>query len=139
MTKPIIQSVLFDASAKELYDLYMNPKRHAAFTGGPVKISAKVGSKFEAFGKMLWGSTIATIHGKLIVQRWRSMNFKKSDPDSILTLTFSEDGKRGRIDLVHINVPEQDHAGVTKGWRKYYWGPIGAYLKLKEKKNGIGK
>src|SRR5579862_44598 len=119
MTKPIVQSNTFNATPKELYDLYMNPKLHAAFTGGPVKISSKPNSKFEAFGKMLWGTTLAAVPGKLIVQRWRSMNFKLSDADSILIFHFSKDAKGGRIDMTHVNVPEQDHKGVTNGWKKY--------------------
>ncbi len=129
MTKTIQQSELFDASPRELYDIYLDPKRHAAFTGGPVKISAKPGSKFDAFGGMLSGRMLLAVPGKLIVQLWRSSNFKKSDPDSILILIFSSRGKRGRIDMAHVNVPTQDHAGVTKGWPKYYWKPLRAYLK----------
>ena len=72
---------------------------------------------------------VVAIPGELIVQRWRSMNFKKGDPDSILVLSFSQQGKQGRIDLVHINVPTQDYKGVTNGWRKYYWVPLRGYLK----------
>jgi len=30
---------------------------------------------------------------------------------------------------VHANVPKHDHAGVTKGWKKYYWEPLRRYLK----------
>ena len=72
---------------------------------------------------------LAVVPGKLIVQRWRSVHFKKTDPDSILVLQFIQDGNRGgRIDLVHINVPGQDHAGVTKGWPTHYWKPLRRYL-----------
>jgi activator of HSP90 ATPase len=129
MTKTIEQSVRFPVSAQELYDLYMDPALHAAFTGAPVKISAKPGSKFLAFDGMLEGTTVSTLPGKLIVQRWRSMMFKPDDPDSILVLYFVQEAKRGRIDLAHINVPQHDHAGVTHGWDKYYWKPLRAYLK----------
>ncbi len=43
MSKAIEQSVHFSASAKELYDMYMDPKKHGAFTGGKVVIGAKPG------------------------------------------------------------------------------------------------
>jgi hypothetical protein len=36
----------------------MDPKRHGAFTGGKVVISAKPGAKFSAFDGMLSGSTL---------------------------------------------------------------------------------
>jgi activator of HSP90 ATPase len=129
MTDPIVQSVRFPASARELYGIYLDPERHAAVTGGAVRISAKPGSKFSAFDGMLWGVTIAAEPGILIVQRWRSCEFKESDPDSVLVLSFVQDGKRGRIDMVHANVPKHDHAGVTVGWEKFYWKPLRAYLK----------
>jgi activator of HSP90 ATPase len=130
MTKPIIQSVRFPTTARKLYELYLDPKRHAAFTGGgKVTISPKPGSFFSAFDEMLTGITLFTIPSQLIVQRWRSMNFKETDLDSILILQFTQTGKQARIDLTHVNVPAQDHAGVTHGWKKYYWTPLRRYLK----------
>ncbi|HEX4792708.1 MAG TPA: SRPBCC domain-containing protein [Humisphaera sp.] len=129
MLKTIEQSVRFPAPARQLYDIYLSPKLHAAVTGGKVKISAKAGSRFSAFDGMLSGTMLATIPGKLIVQRWRSCEFHDDDLDSVLILKFVQDGKQGRIDLVHVNVPEHDHDGVTKGWRKFYWKPLRAYLK----------
>jgi len=129
MSKPIVQSVRFPISAAELYNLYMNPKKHPAFTGGKVKISPKPGSAFSAFDGMLSGKMLYAVPGKLIVQRWRGTHWKDTDVDSILTLRFVDEPKGGRIDLAHINVPDHDHQGVTKGWPKYYWGPLKKYLK----------
>jgi activator of HSP90 ATPase len=129
MMAPIVHSVRFSASARELYDIYLDPERHAAVTGAAVKISARPGSKFSAFDGMLSGVTVAVVPGLLIVQRWRSCEFHESDPDSVLVLSFVQEGKGGRIDLVHANVPKHDHAGVTEGWEKYYWKPLRAYLK----------
>ncbi len=132
MPKPIMQSVVFAASPRELYDIYLDPKRHAAFTGGKVKISAKPGSPFSAFDGKLAGKVLWTVPGELIVQRWRSTAWPKTDADSILILTFSAAGKRGRIELVHVNVPKHDHAGVTNGWKKFYWTPLKAFLRAIE-------
>jgi activator of HSP90 ATPase len=125
----IQQSNRFPATAKELYDIYINPARHTAVTGRAVKISPKPGSKFSAFDGMLAGTTLFTIPGKLIVQRWRSVSFHDGDLDSVLVLRFVQEGKHARIDLVHVNVPPHDHAGVTNGWKMFYWKPLRAYLK----------
>jgi hypothetical protein len=62
------------------------------------------------------------------VQSWRSLNFNDEDPDSTLILSFEERGEEGRIDLVHVDVPDGDYAGVTDGWEKFYWGPWREYL-----------
>jgi hypothetical protein len=68
---------------------------------------------------------------KLIVQSWRSVNFAEDDPDSTLILAFVPEGGNGRIDLIHIDVPEQDFQGVSEGWEKYYWTPWKRYLTQK--------
>ena len=69
------------------------------------------------------------VPGKRIVQSWRSIGWKKTDADSILVLTFHKEGSGGRVDLAHVNVPDHDHLGVTKGWEKFYWKPWRAYIK----------
>jgi hypothetical protein len=50
------------------------------------------------------------------------------DPDSTLILYFTSEGDEGRIDLVHLDVPDQDCEGVNQGWEKYYWTPWHTYL-----------
>jgi activator of HSP90 ATPase len=131
MGKAIVQSVRFGASGKALYDLYMDAKKHAAVTGGKVKISAKPGSGFSAFDGMLSGTMLYTVPGEMVVQRWRGTHWTKKDLDSILVLKFLDETRGGRIELTHVNVPDHDHAGVSKGWPQYYWGPMKKYLKGK--------
>ncbi len=128
MPNVIKQSVILPAPAADLYAMYLNPKTHRAITGGKVIINARRGSRFSAFDGMLQGRTLHTVPGRLIVQAWRSVNFKKADIDSTLILRFTPKGRRGRIDLVHVNVPAQDYRGVMQGWKKYYWGPWRRYL-----------
>ena len=124
----IKQSVVLAASAESLYATYMDPARHAAITVGKVVISARAGSKFSAFDGTLWGTTLAAVRPRLVVQSWRSKNFLATDPDSTLILSFVPDGVQGRIELVHLDVPKQDFAGVWEGWETYYWAPWRAFL-----------
>jgi activator of HSP90 ATPase len=128
MTAPIIQKARFKAPAKRLYAIYTEAASHGVVTGGKTVVSQKPGAPFSAFDGELRGATLFAIPGRLFVQRWRSGAWPKSDPDSILTLTFSDDGEDGVIDLVHVNVPEHDLAGVKQGWPDYYWKPLRAYL-----------
>jgi len=79
------------------------------------KVSRKSGAAFTAFGGTLRGKNLLIVPNKMIVQAWRSSAFKKSDADSILVLTFSKRQSGTRVDLVHANVPQQDHQGVTEG------------------------
>ena len=129
MARVVKQSVTLPATAKALYSMYLDPGQHAAITGGKAVINAKPGSKFKAFGGALTGTMLQTIPGSLIVQAWRSSPFRKSDPDSTLVLRFTPVGRNeGRIDLVHVNVPDHDYEDVSKGWKEYYWKPWRKYL-----------
>jgi activator of HSP90 ATPase len=124
----IKQSIVLPASAEELYAMYLDPTRHAAITGAPVSISPESGSPFSAFEGRLGGTMLSVIPPRLVVQSWRSPHFNAGDPDSTLILAFVPEGKDGRIDLVHIDVPEQDYQGVTQGWETHYWEPWRRYL-----------
>ncbi len=128
MTKAIQQSAKFQASPKELFEIYIDSKKHSEATGAPARLSRKAGGSFTAHGGLLCGRNLLIIPNKLIVQTWRARQWNASDPDSILTLRFSKAKGGGQIDMVHVNVPPYDHAGVTKGWPKYYWRPWKAYI-----------
>lgn len=108
--------------------MYLNPRKHAAITGHKVIIGSRAGSKFRAFNGALSGRMLHTVPGRLIVQAWRSTAFKKGDLDSTLILRFTPKGRHGRIDLVHVNVPDHDYRGVNNGWKQYYWRPWRRYL-----------
>ena len=129
MTKPIVQSVTFKASPAELFRIFTDSKKHSAATGAKASVSAKPGAPFTAFEGMLSGKNLNVVPNRLIVQAWRASHWKKSDMDWILILTFSQAPGGGRIDLVHVGVPQHDHKGVSQGWPKYYWKPWKAYLK----------
>lgn len=128
MRSIIYQSVLLPAPASLLFDMYVDASQHAAFTGHPVTIGEDSGCEFRAFDDMLSGTMLKVIRPRLIVQSWRSMKFNDEDQDSTLILSFEEQGEEGRIDLVHLDVPESDYAGVNEGWEKFYWIPWREYL-----------
>jgi activator of HSP90 ATPase len=128
LSRTIIIAASLPAAPDTLFDMYLDAEAHAAFTGLPVFIEPRPGGAFHAFDGMLSG-TILHLEAKiLIVQTWRSANWPLTAMDSVLTISFwpAEDG--ARIELVHVNVPEEDFAGVSQGWEKYYWTPWRAYL-----------
>jgi activator of HSP90 ATPase len=129
MPKTIQQSVILPAAPARLYDMYLDPKVHEAITGAPVTIGSETGSRFQAFNGMLSGTMLYTVPQRVIVQTWRSGNWRVEDADSILVLTFWPSGAdSGQIELVHVNVADQDVQGVTEGWERYYWTPWRKYL-----------
>ena len=130
MPRNIIMAASLPASPDKLFDMYLDAASHAAFTGLPAAIEPRAGGGFRAFDGMLSGAILHVEPKRLIVQTWRSANWPSEAIDSVLTLTFWPDKDRARIELVHVNVPEEDFAGVSQGWEKYYWTPWRAYLYL---------
>ena len=128
MPRNIIMAASLPASPDRIFDMYLDTEAHAAFTGLPVTLEPRAGGLFRAFDGMISGTILHVLPKSLIVQTWRSATWPLTAMDSVLTLTFwpAEDG--ARIELVHINVADEDFAGVSQGWEKYYWTPWRAYL-----------
>jgi activator of HSP90 ATPase len=135
MTPAVEQSVTFKATPAELYELFMDSAKHSAATGMPAKISRKIGGKWSAFGGMILGKNIELIPNRMIVQTWRSSEWKKADPDSILVVRFEKSARgEAKVELAHVGVPKYDRKGVTKGWVKYYWEPWKEYFKAQKRR-----
>jgi len=128
MPRNIIMAASLPATPDKLFDMYLDAAEHAAFTGLPVTIEPRAGGVFQAFDGMLSGTILHIEPKALIVQTWRSVNWPLTAMDSVLTLSFWPAEEGTRIELVHANVPEEDFAGVSQGWEKYYWTPWRLYL-----------
>ena len=128
MARTIQLAASLPAPPERLFDMYLDPIEHAAFTGAPVTIAAQAGAPFQAFDNVLSGTILQVVPKRLIVQSWRSPHWTATDLDSTLILTFVPENDGGRIELVHVNVADQDFAGVSQGWEKFYWSPWRAYL-----------
>ena len=94
MPKTITQRVVFkNTTASELYELYMNAKKHSAATGTVTKISEKEGAKYSAGDDYITGKNLVLVKNKMIVQTWKAADWDKDEQDSIFILTFEQQGK----------------------------------------------
>ena len=128
MARTIQIAASLPAPPEQLFDMYLDPLEHAAFTGMPVTVSAAPGSTFSAFNGVITGTILQVVPKRLIVQSWRSPYWGASDVDSTLVLSFLADKDGARIELTQVNVVDADFAGVSQGWEKYYWAPWREYL-----------
>jgi activator of HSP90 ATPase len=128
MPKNLILAASLPATSETLFDMYLDPAAHAAFTGSAVTIGPHAGAPFRAFEGSISGTMLHVEPKRLIVQTWRSIHFSADDIDSVLVLSFWPQQGGARIELVQINVADRDFVGVSQGWEKYYWTPWRAYL-----------
>ena len=76
MPRTIHMAAFLPAPPGKLFDMYLDPKFHAASTGAPVSIGHRRGAPFRAFNGMLTGTILQVVPKRLIVQSWRA-NLKK--------------------------------------------------------------
>ncbi len=122
MAKTLTQNVLFKGTkASELYNLYMDAKKHADVTGAPAVISNKEGTTYKVHGGYINGKNLKLVKGKMILQTWRAQGWKKGDLDSILLLTFEDQPDGAKLHMVHTNISDEYAASIKKGWNEHYW------------------
>ena len=62
MPRTIIHDIVFkNTTPKDLYDLYMNSKKHTIATGAPATISTREGEKFSAHDAWITGENIKLV------------------------------------------------------------------------------
>lgn len=125
--KTIKQTVHINARPQEVYEAYVEAKKHAEFTGAKVKFENKVGGKFDIWDGELAGENIELVEGKKIVQKWQANDWPEGH-FSDLTITLEADGDGTRLVLVQKNVLDDKADEIDDGWRKYYWQPMNEYF-----------
>ena len=126
-TKTIKQTVSFKASPHDIYEILMDSKKHAKFSGEAAKISRSVGAKFSVYGGYIQGTNLELVQDEKIVQDWHSQGWPK-DHHSKVTFQLKKHGKGCRLTFSHADVPEDDYLAKKQGWKEHYWDRIKAML-----------
>ena len=130
----ITQKVIIPkATPKQVYDAYVDSKKHSEFTDSKATGKPVVGGKFTAWDGYISGKFLELEDGKRVVQEWTSTDFPEDYPPSKLELTFCEVPKGTEIVMVHSNVPKDQEDDTTDGWTEFYWEPLKKYFSKKPK------
>jgi activator of HSP90 ATPase len=131
-TKAIKQTITFSDPPDKLYPLIMDEKKHAELTGSEVKMSTKVNGKFTVFNGYCHGYNIELIKNRKIVQAWYfAEDGWPDDHFSICTFLFEPKGNGTKLTFTQTDIPETSAEELKEGWKRYYWEPIKALLKVK--------
>lgn len=120
-------------SPKQVYEAYVDPKKHSAFTGSKATGKPVVGGKFTAWDEYIFGKFLELEAGKRVVQEWSSTDFPEGYPPSKLELTFCEVPEGTEIVMVHSSVPKEQADDTAEGWEEFYWTPLKKYFKKQSK------
>jgi len=128
-TKTIKEKVLIQAKPEEVYDVFLNARKHSEFTGSKATCNPKVGGKFTAWDGYIFGKTIRLEKGKKIAQHWQTTEWPEGYPWSTVEFSFKKKGDGTELTLVHSKVPKEQADSYREGWNDYYWKPLQKYFK----------
>jgi activator of HSP90 ATPase len=133
-TSKITQKVLIPASPEEVYDAFIDSKKHSAFTGAKATCDPRVGGEFTAWDGYITGRNLELEKGKRIVQEWSTSEWPEGYPPSRLELTFRKVKDGTELTMVHSNVPAEQAEEYRQGWIDNYWDLLKEYF-LKKKRS----
>ena len=129
----IKQKVTISAPPKEVYDAYVDPKKHSEFTGSKATGKPVVGGKYTAWDGYIFGKFLELDDGKRVVQEWTTTDWVEGYPASKLELTFCAVPEGTEIVMVHSNVPKEQADEIAEGWIEFYWNPLKEYFSNQSK------
>ena len=128
-TKTIKQSEFFPSvKPKEIYDAFLDSKKHSAMTGGKAIADSHVGGKFTAWDGYISGTNLELEDGKRIVQTWETTEWPEGAGPSQLEWTLVEKDGGTEVTMVHSQVPASQSESYRTGWLDYYWTPMKSYF-----------
>lgn len=124
-TRTIHQSVSFKATPHEVYEILMDERKHAEFTGGKASISRKVGGKFSVSDGYIVGENVELVKDEKIVQTWKAE--EDCWPEGhyskvVFALKKTKDGTK--LTFTHSGIPVECGTRFDDGWKEFYWEPM---------------
>jgi activator of HSP90 ATPase len=132
-------SAKVNASPKEVYDAWLDTKKHGEMTGSTAFVTPGVGGKFSAWDGYIEGTTLELKPNNRIVQAWRSSDFPAGAPDSRVEITFEQADAGTKVTITHTNIPDGQGPEFKDGWDEFYFQPMKAYFKKAKPAAAKGK
>jgi activator of HSP90 ATPase len=129
LTEELELTATIPASAKKIYEAWLDSKGHTAMTGSEAKVDARIDGVFTAWEGYIEGTTIELEPNQRIVQNWRTSDFPSDSPDSKIEVILEEDEKGTKITLIHTGIPTGQADEYRKGWDEFYFSPMTRYFR----------
>jgi activator of HSP90 ATPase len=130
MMKTLRQTASFKAPPSDVYELLMDSRKHAAFSGAPAKVSRKVGGKFIVYGGYVLGRNLALVPNRKIVQAWRGKDWPEGH-FSKATFSLARTKTGTRLTFTQSGIPNNQYEHIKSGWVAMYWKKMQAMIAKK--------
>jgi activator of HSP90 ATPase len=113
-TKTIRQTLSFHASAHDVFEMLMDEKKHALFTGSSAQTDRNVGGTFSTNDGYSTGTNLELLQDYKIVQTWRAGDWTEGHY-STLIITLSPVSSKTLLSFVQTGVPTDQFEEISKG------------------------
>ena len=110
-----------NAEPSDIYSALTNPYTIELWSGYPAVMSDEPGSEFSLWEGDITGKNLEFVTDKKVVQEWF---FGEQTEKSLVTINITPDGENSLVTVEHSNIPDDDFADISEGWREYYIGAI---------------
>lgn len=110
-----------NAEPSDIYSALTNPYTIELWSGYPAKMSTQPGSEFSLLEGDITGKNLEFVQDRKVVQEWY---FGDQTEKSIVTINISPSGENSQVTVEQTNIPDDDFAEISEGWREYYIGAI---------------
>lgn len=126
----IKQFIDVNATKEEIYDLWMDSKKHSELIQADAEISPKVGGKISIWNGYIEGKN------KELVKDYKIVQLMKFDLDnwdqnhySQITIKFKlKNNGKTQIIFNHSQIPFEYVKELAEGWDENYWEPMIKYF-----------
>ncbi len=127
-TTTIRQGAMMPGTPHQVFELLMDRKKHAAFTGETAAISRRVGGSFKVYGDWATGTNLEIIEDKKIVQKWRGADWPAGHFSVVTFKLLPAPGGKTKLLFTQTDVPARLAKEIAQGWRDFYWFPMKEFL-----------
>ncbi|MDM7918151.1 MAG: SRPBCC domain-containing protein [Methanosarcina sp.] len=114
-----------NAEPSDVYSATTNPYTIELWSGYPAIMSEEPGSEFSLWEGDITGKNLEFIKDRKVVQEWY---FGDQEEKSIVTITIQPDSEDSIVTVEQTNIPDDDFAGISEGWREFYFGAITSFF-----------
>ncbi|MCJ7609405.1 SRPBCC domain-containing protein [Candidatus Bathyarchaeota archaeon] len=129
-TTTIRQVIFITATPDEIYDAFLDEKKHTEFTGAKATIDPRIGGEFTAWDGYILGKNLDLVKGRRIVQEWKTTEWPDYPP-SVVEFSLKQKGNRTEVTMIHSEVPVEQAESYEQGWIDFYWEPMKKYFRKK--------
>ena len=122
------EDINLKAGPQRIYEVLLDAKQFAAFTGLAAEIDPKPGGAFSLFGGQIVGRNVELVSNQRIVQAWRPKEDFPEGTYSLVKMELKPTGSGTKLILDHTGFPEGHYDHLNAGWHSHYWEPLKKFL-----------